>query len=151
MVLGKWGKATGVSRVTISRRGERFVRVTFIWELVMASQLSARSEFTETLAIHVGLKNALKANEYSKIPAVQKAAEKLCQELAGERSIYGRQLSMIRLMEKGASIEALGRKLRCSRRTVFRYLNHLEDAGVSIKLENGKYGVDKSVGRMLRA
>ncbi|MFB3043963.1 MAG: helix-turn-helix domain-containing protein [Acidimicrobiia bacterium] len=34
---------------------------------------------------------------------------------------------MIRLMEKGASIEALGRKLRCSRRTVFRYLNHLED------------------------
>ena len=92
-----------------------------------------------------------KLDEKHPIREIADFEEKLCQELAGERSIYGRQLSMIRLMEKGATIEALGKKLRCSRRTVFRYLNHLEDAGVSIKLENGKYGVDKSVGRMLRA
>ena len=105
----------------------------------------------QTLAIHVALKNALKGREYSKIPAVQKSAEKLCQELQSERSIYGRQLSMVKLMEKGASIEALGRKLSCSRRTVFRYLNHLEDAGVPIKLEDGRYRVDKSVTRMIQA
>ena len=117
----------------------------------MASQLSARSEFTETLALHVGLKNALKSRQYSKIPAVQKAAERLCSELQGGRSIYGRQLSMIKLMEKGATIEALGRKLRCSRRTVFRYLNHLEDAGVGINLDGGRYRVDRNVARMLRA
>ncbi len=116
----------------------------------MASQLSARSDFTETLAIHVALKNALKAREYNKIPAVQKSAEKLCRELQSERSIYGRQLGMVKLMEKGASIEALGRKLHCSRRTVFRYLNHLEDAGVPIKLEEGRYRVNRDVSRMLR-
>ena len=79
-----------------------------------------------------------------------KSAEKLCRELQSERSIYGRQLSMVKLMEKGASIEALGRKLRCSRRTVFRYLNHLADAGVPIKLEDGQYRVNRDVSRMLR-
>ena len=83
--------------------------------------------------------------------AVRKAAEVLCTDLQGEKSIYGRQLKMIALMEGGATIGGLGRKLKCSRRTVFRYLNHLEDAGVSINLEGGKYRVDKNVARMLRA
>jgi biotin operon repressor len=58
---------------------------------------------------------------------------------------------MIGLMEKGASLADIGRKLRSSRRTVFRYLNHLEDACISITLDKNKYHVDKSVVRMLRA
>ena len=117
----------------------------------MASQLSTKSDFTETFAIHVALKQALKAKHYDKTPAVQKVAEALCHDLQGEKSIYGRQLKMINLMEKGVTIEALGRKLKCSRRTVFRYLNHLEDAGVPIMLEDGRYRVGKSMVRMLRA
>jgi biotin operon repressor len=117
----------------------------------MAGQLSARSEFTETLAIHVALKTALKAKRYDKTPEAKKAADQLCKELESERSIYGRQLKMINLMEKGASIAELGRKLKCSRRTAFRYLNHLESAGVSIKLEGSKYHVDKNVAKLLRA
>ena len=76
---------------------------------------------------------------------------RLCKELEGEKSIYGRQLRMISLMEKGASIAGLVRKLRCSRRTVFRYLNYFEDAGVSVTLEDGKYCVDGNVARMIRA
>ncbi len=117
----------------------------------MAGQLSAKSDFTETFAIHVALKYALKAKQYDSTAEVRKAAEVLCRELQGEKSIYGRQLKMIALMEKGATIAELGRKLRCSRRTVFRYLNHLEDAGVSITLEGSKYRVDKSIVKMLRA
>ncbi len=116
----------------------------------MASQLTAQSDFTETFAVHLAIKSALKAKRFHQHAAVRKAAEKLCQELEGERSIYGRQLKMIRLMEKGASLPELGRKLRCSRRTVFRYLNHLEDAGISIELVGTAYRVDKSVVRMLR-
>ena len=116
----------------------------------MPSQLSARSDFTETFAIHVALKSAVKSRQYEKNAAVKRAAEKLCKELQGERSIYGRQLKMIGLMEKGASLAEIGRKLGCSRRTVFRYLNHLEDAGISIKLQGAKYHVDKGVARMLR-
>ena len=117
----------------------------------MASQLSTKSDFTETFAIHVALKQALKAKQYDKTPAVRQAAEKLAKDLQGERSIYGRQLKMVSLMERGVSIGELGRKLKCSRRTAFRYLNHLEDAGVSIKLVDGKYRVDKAVARLLRA
>ena len=116
----------------------------------MADQLSARSGFTQTLAIHVALKTALKSKCYDSNPAAKKAAEKLCKDLESERSIYGRQLKMISLMEKGASINELGRKLRCSRRTAFRYLNHLEDADVAIRLQDGKYRVDKSVTKMIR-
>ncbi|UCE60546.1 MAG: HTH domain-containing protein [Phycisphaerales bacterium] len=117
----------------------------------MAGQLSARSDFTETLAIHVALKTALKSKQYDKNAPAKKAAEKLCKELESERSIYGRQLKMIRLMEKGVTISELGRKLRCSRRTAFRYLNHLEDANVDITLHNGKYRVDRNMVKMLRA
>ena len=125
--------------------------VVTVWEQVMASRLSTRSDFTETFAIHVAIKHALRTRQYDKTHAVRKSAEALCRDLESERSIYGRQLKMIALMEKGTSIDELGRKLRCSRRTVFRYLNHLEDAGVSVALENGRYGVAKSVARMLRA
>ncbi|MGD2108148.1 MAG: helix-turn-helix domain-containing protein [Phycisphaerae bacterium] len=116
----------------------------------MPSQLSARSDFTETFAIHVALKNAIKGKSYDRNAAVKKAAEKLCKDLASERSIYGRQLKMINLMEKGATLADIGRKLRCSRRTVFRYLNHLEEAGIAIKLQGTKYHVEKNVARMLR-
>lgn len=117
----------------------------------MASQLSTKSDFTETFAIHVALKGALRSKLYQKNPAVKRSAEKLSAELDSERSIFGRQLKMIKLMEKGASLAEMGRKLRCSRRTVFRYLNHLEDAGISINLDGSRYLVDKSVTRMLRA
>jgi len=116
----------------------------------MATQLGTRSDFVETFSIHVALKSAIKAKQYEKNLTVRKAAENLCKQLESAKSIYGRQLQMIDLMEKGATIAELGRKLRCSRRTAFRYLNHLEDAGISIKLEDGKYFVDKSVVRMMR-
>ncbi|MFQ5590126.1 MAG: hypothetical protein ACE5HE_03085 [Phycisphaerae bacterium] len=117
----------------------------------MGSQLGARSDFTEALAIHVALKTALRSKCYSKNAAARKAAQKLCKDLESERSIYGRHLKMIGLMEKGASINQLGRMLRCSRRTAFRYLNHLEDANVAIKLRDGKYHIDKNVAKMVRA
>ena len=116
----------------------------------MSTQLGARSDFTETFAIHTALRSALRSKQYDKNPAVKKVAQKLCKDLESEKSIYGRQLKMISLMEHGASIDELGRRLRCSRRTAFRYLNHLEDAGVAVKLEDGKYRVDKGVARMAR-
>jgi biotin operon repressor len=116
----------------------------------MTGQLSARSDFAETFAVHVALKVAVKSKQYDRNPGVKKAAEALCKDLESERSIYGRQLKMIAIMEKGASIAEIGRKLHSSRRTVFRYLNHLEEAGISLSLEQGKYYVDKGVVRMLQ-
>lgn len=117
----------------------------------MASQLSSKSDFTETFAMHIALKAALKAKMYKSNEPVRRAAEKLCAELEGERSIYGRQLKMLTQMEKGVTLVGLSRKLRCSRRTVFRYLNHLENAGIALKLkDNNMYFVDKGIARLLR-
>jgi len=116
----------------------------------MAGQLSAKSEFTETLAIHAALKGALKSRLLDKNAAVRKAAANLCQQMEGERSIYGRQLKMLNLMERGATLVDLGKKLRCSRRTIFRYLNHLEEAGIPIKLDGMKYFIDKEVAKLLK-
>lgn len=117
----------------------------------MANQLSERSDFTETLAIHAALKAALKAKLYDKNPSVRQAAEALCKDLQASGSIYERQRKLITLMERGATIHEFVRKLRCSRRTAFRYLNYLEDAGVDISLEGGKYRVSKAMARMARA
>jgi biotin operon repressor len=50
-------------------------------------------------------------------------------------------------MQDGVTIETMRRKLRCSRRTVFRYLNELEAAGVEISLQGQRYRVS---GNLLR-
>ncbi len=117
----------------------------------MANQIGASSDFTETLAIHVALKAAVKSKQFDSNLAVKKAAQKLCKDMESEKSIFGRQVKMIKLMQQGASVADLGRKLKTSRRTLFRYLNYLEDAGIDIKLENNKYHVSKGVTKMLRA
>ena len=116
----------------------------------MASQLGRSSDFAATFAIHVALKAALKARKYKENVAVRRAAVNLTADLESGRSVYGRQLKMIGQMAKGATNVEMGRKLRASRRTIFRYLNQLEDAGISIELVGSKYYVDKGVTRMLR-
>ncbi|MHC5111849.1 MAG: HTH domain-containing protein [Planctomycetota bacterium] len=116
----------------------------------MANHVSASSDFTETLAIHSALKSAVRSKVFDTNPEVKKAAQKLCKDLDSERSIYGRQLKMLGLMQKGASVAELGKKLGASRRTLFRYLNYLEQAGIEIKLENNKYYVGKHVLKLVK-
>lgn len=116
----------------------------------MASQVSSSSDFTETLAIHASLKAALKSKKFDDNPQLKKAAQKLCKEMDGENSIYGRQLKMLKLMQSGATVSELGRKLKTSRRTLFRYLNYLEEAGINIELRDNSYYVDKTVQRMIK-
>jgi len=98
------------------------------------------------MAIHVALRGALKQRSFGESPSLRKVAERLLSELESERSIYGRQLKMLRMLRDGATIEDIERKVGCSRRTVFRYLNHLEDAGLDLALEDYKYRVS---GRLL--
>ncbi|MCH7814784.1 MAG: HTH domain-containing protein [Planctomycetes bacterium] len=107
----------------------------------MPANMSDRCEFTETFAIHTALRAALKQKLFAVDPHLRKTAEKLVHAFESERTIYGRQLKMLGLMRKGTTIDTIRRKLRCSRRTVFRYLNHLESAGVEITLQDGVYRV----------
>ncbi len=100
------------------------------------------SDFIESFAVHASLKLALKRRIFISNPRAKRTAERLVASLEGRRSTYGRQLKMLQLMQKGASVQAMGKGLRCSRRTVFRYLNHLENAGVEITLSGEIYRVD---------
>ncbi len=111
----------------------------------MAIQSLKRSDFTETYAVHAGLRSAMKAKLFAKEPATLRAAEKLLKYLESEKSIYGRQCKMIRLMQKGATIGQLRKGLNCSRRTVFRYFLELENADVDIELKGSKYHVAKGL------
>ena len=99
------------------------------------------SDFVETLAIHSALRFALAKRAFTE-PEIKSAAERLVRELEGEDSVYGRQMRMCKLMKRGVTVEELGEKLNASRRTIFRYFNYLEQAGINIRLEDGKYSVD---------
>jgi len=114
-------------------------------EQVMPTNVKHRSDFTETLAIHAALRAAMKQRLFAADDRVRKSAQKLVAALEGERTIYGRQLKMLALMHKGATIDTMRRRLRCSRRTIFRYLNHLENAGLSLSLEGQVYHVTGSL------
>ena len=109
----------------------------------MAAQMLKRSDFKETYAIHAALRNGLKTNLFAKDPAAKKAAERQLKHMESDKSIYGRQCKMLKLMIKGATIAQLRKGLTCSRRTVFRYFNDLEKAGIEISLDESGYRVSK--------
>jgi hypothetical protein len=69
----------------------------------------------------------------------KKAAVGLIQQMKSNKSVSGRHQQLMSLLAKGATIEQLMKSTTTSRRTVFRYLNHFEDAGVEIQLTDGKY------------
>ena len=117
----------------------------------MPANLRTTAEFGETFAVHAALRHALKSGIYKNDPEVQDAAQKLVKTLESERSLYGRQLRMIQAMESGITIEQMGRLLHCSRRTLFRYLNHLEAAGVEITLENSEYTVARNLLKLVKS
>ncbi len=111
----------------------------------MPTGILRRSDFKETYALHAALRHSLKTNLFGKDPGAKKSAERILKHLESDKSIYGRQRKMIKLMSKGATIAKLRKGLNCSRRTVFRYLVELENADIDIKLDGGTYRVDKSL------
>ncbi len=111
----------------------------------MAAEALRRSDFREMYAVHAAVRAAIKSKLYAKDAAAKKAAENLLKHLDGEKSMYGRQCRMIRLMQKGATISQLRSGLKCSRRTVFRYFLDLEKADVDITLDGTSYKVSQGL------
>lgn len=73
----------------------------------------------------------------------KKTANTLIRRMKSNQSLSGRHQQLRELLQRGASIEEMIKALGASRRTVFRYLNHFEEAGISIVLDNGKYRMAK--------
>lgn len=99
------------------------------------------SDIVQTRAIQTALQFAINQRLFSKNPELKKAAEYWLRNAVNDRSVFGRQMRMIQVLRKGATLDELVRKLKSSRRTVFRYLNELERAGYTIKLEDSVYRV----------
>lgn len=73
----------------------------------------------------------------------KKTAAGLIRRMKSNQSLSGRHQQLRDLLQRGANIDEMSRALGASRRTVFRYLNHFEEAGISIVLEDGKYRMAK--------
>jgi len=74
-----------------------------------------------------------------KNPRHKKAAASLLKSMKSTKSVSGRHQQLQNMLRKGATVPEMIRATNSSRRTIFRYLNHFEDAGMDISLEGGVY------------
>ena len=69
----------------------------------------------------------------------KKTALGLIKSMKSNESVSGRHQQLSAMLKKGATIEEMIKATGASRRTIFRYLNHFEDAGLDIAIAEGKY------------
>jgi hypothetical protein len=98
-----------------------------------------QSSFIETETILQALEFANSRGAFSQKPKQKRTAGELIKRMKSNQSLSGRHQQLRELLRKGATIEEMIKSIRASRRTVFRYLNHFEEAGLTIVLEDGKY------------
>ena len=97
------------------------------------------TSFLHTQTILRGLEFAIAKGGYGSNARQKKAAVALVQQMKSNKSVSGRHRHLTSMLKKGATIEHLIKSTGSSRRTIFRYLNHLEEAGIDIQLVSGKY------------
>lgn len=97
------------------------------------------TSFLETQTILAALDFALKKGGFGHNASQKKIAALLVKKMQGNESVSGRHQQLLDMLGKGSTIEQMMKTTGASRRTVFRYLCHLEEAGKDIELEGGKY------------
>ena len=97
------------------------------------------TSFLDTQTITVALEFALKKGGFGSNAAQKKAAQELLKRMKGTGSVSGRHQQIMQLLSKGSTVGQMMKVTGASRRTIFRYLNHLEEGGVDIELNDGRY------------
>ena len=97
------------------------------------------TSFLETQIILQALEFAAKKGFFSKNPTQKRIAQSLIQRMKSNRSVSGRHQQLITFLKKGGTVEEMMKATGSSRRTIFRYLNHLEDAGLKLELKEAVY------------
>lgn len=97
------------------------------------------TSFVETQTILTALDFALKKGAFGDNAGQKKIAAKLIKDMQSNKSVSGRHQQLLEMLTRGATIEQMIKSTGASRRTVFRYLNHLEEGGKDIELTGGKY------------
>jgi hypothetical protein len=103
-----------------------------------------QTSFLQSQTILRALEFALAKGAFTGHPKQKKTATSLVKELSTNRSVSGRHFHLLGMLKKGASLEQMAKASGASRRTIFRYLNHFEDAGFSIRVSRGVYQLKSS-------
>jgi len=98
-----------------------------------------KTSFLETKTILHALEFSLSKGGFHNHPKMKKTAAGLVRDMKSSHSISGRHQHLMTMLKKGATLAQMIRSSNCSRRTIFRYLNHLEEAGIDIVLTDGTY------------
>jgi hypothetical protein len=99
--------------------------------------------FAETQTIIRALEFASAKGGFGTNKKQKQTAAALLKKLKSNRSVGGRHLKLVGVLKKGATIDEMIKATGSSRRTMFRYLNHLEEAGFDIIIVDGKYKLKK--------
>jgi len=97
------------------------------------------TNFVQTETILRALEYALSHGGFGKNARQKKAAASLIKEMKSNQSVTGRHQQLAAMLKKGATVEQMIRASGSSRRTIFRYLNHFENAGMDITIDRGTY------------
>jgi DNA-binding NarL/FixJ family response regulator len=97
------------------------------------------TSFQDTQTILAALEYALRNGAFGANASQKKAAARLIRDMQSTRYVSGRHQQILRLLRKGVTVEQMMSATGASRRTIFRYLNQLEDGGVSIELTESHY------------
>ncbi len=99
------------------------------------------TSYGETQTILHALEFALAKGGFRNGDGRRKTAQSLVRKMKSATSVSGRHRQLSGILRKGATIEQMIKATGTSRRTIFRYLNHFEQAGITLELESGKYRI----------
>ncbi len=97
------------------------------------------SSFLQSQTIVRALEFSLAKGGFGGNARQKKTAAALIKNMKSNRSLSGRHQQLVALLKRGADIEQMMKAVSASRRTIFRYLNHFEEAGFEIVIQDGKY------------
>ena len=69
----------------------------------------------------------------------RKMAATLSKRMKSNQSLSGRHQQLASMLKKGTTLRDMMKSAGSSRRTIFRYLNHFEEAGLKVNYAGGKY------------
>jgi hypothetical protein len=113
-----------------------------VWNILQSplGVIGVRStSFLETQTILAALEFALRKGGFGNNAKFKKTAQQLIKVMKSNSSVAGRHAQVMDLLRQGATIEEMIKASGSSRRTVFRYLNHFEEAGLKIEIHDGQY------------
>jgi len=97
------------------------------------------TSFLQTQTILRALEFTLAKKGFGKSAAQKNAAETLIKKMKSNKTVSGRHQQLRTILKRGATIDQMIKGTGSSRRTIFRYLNQFEEAGIDIAIIDGKY------------